>query len=82
MSRNYRGAPQCPFYTKALKTGIACEGGLLSFPDEAAVRDHCFAFCSNECGWRRCSIAVTLQKYYDRKEESYGKSSEGNARKR
>lgn len=82
MSRNYRGAPQCPFYTKALKTGIVCEGGLLSFPDEAAVRDHCFAFCSNECGWRRCSIAVTLQKYYDRKEDNYGKSSEGNARKR
>ena len=80
MSRKYRGAPQCPFYDKTLNTGIVCEGGKLSFPDERAIRDHCRAFCANVCGWRRCSVAITLQKYYERKEESYGKSSEGDAR--
>lgn len=81
MSRNYRGAPQCPFYKNTRSGLIKCEGGELSFPSEAAIRDHCQAFCSNYYGWRRCSIAITLQKYYDRKEESYGKSSEGKARK-
>lgn len=71
---------QCPFYEKRCKSGVCCEGGKMIFPDEATARDHVSSFCANEVAWRRCSIALTLNKYYERR-DYYGKSSKGSQRK-
>ena len=78
MPRRYRQAYQCPFFIRGFTHGLRCEGGELVFPDALAAQDHASAFCANECGWRRCSIAVTLERYYDRKEDrKNGKSDSG-----
>lgn len=72
--RVYR-AYQCPFFIGPAyasgtgKRGVRCEAGVILFPDHQTSEDHKWAFCANECGWRRCSIAITLQKYYEREEE-------------
>lgn len=78
--RIYR-AYQCPFFSKPAhsnsdrRLGVKCEAGEILFPDQKTSDDHKANFCANECGWRRCSIAITLQRYYDRKEGTdYGKS--------
>lgn len=74
MAKSYRGVFQCPFYQKTVKLhksgkrGIKCEGGEILFPDENTVREHVSSFCGNEVNWRHCSIALTLTKYYDRKD--------------
>ena len=74
MAKSYRGVFQCPFYQKTVKLhksgkrGIKCEGGEILFPDEQTVREHVSSFCGNEVNWRHCSIALTLTKYYDRKD--------------
>lgn len=74
MAKSYRGIFQCPFYQKTVKLhksgkrGIKCEGGEILFPDEQTVREHVSSFCGNEVNWRHCSIALSLQKYYDRKD--------------
>jgi hypothetical protein len=73
---------QCPFYKKGCKDGICCEIGKIFFPDDVTARYHIFAFCTNEIAWRSCSIALSLQKYYDRKDQNNGKSSEAAQRKR
>jgi hypothetical protein len=75
MARIYRGAYQCPFFRHNSKNGFSCEAGEISFPDQKTARDHSFHYCANEAGWRLCSLAKTLQRYYDRKEgEEHGKS--------
>ena len=73
--RRYQPAYQCPFFLRRRTRGFYCEGGELLFPNETASHDHIISFCANECAWAHCSIAKTLQRYYDRKEEGYGKSS-------
>lgn len=71
MSRNYNGAIQCPYYkkTQSPERIIICEGARLIFPDLLALKGHCGRYCANECGWRRCAIAIFLNDYYQRKEE-------------
>ena len=70
MPRTYRPAYQCPFFIHEVTCGVRCEGGEIVFPDAITAQDHACSFCANECSWRRCSIAVTLARYYDRKEGS------------
>lgn len=76
MPRIYRVPYQCPFYKKSLPLSLHCEGADITFPDVTAARDHVCAFCANEFGWRKCSVAIMLQRYYDRKEDGEdGKSN-------
>jgi hypothetical protein len=73
---NIYRAYQCPFFFKQAygkqqqgARGVKCEAGEILFPNFRAAEDHKTAFCANECGWRRCSIAITLLKHYEREEE-------------
>ena len=81
MAGYYKPEYQCPFYIRGRMRGVRCEGGEILLPDEAAARDHVNNFCANEFGWRKCSLTITLQKYYERMENENGKSSEGSQRK-
>lgn len=71
--RCYR-AYQCPFYKDSYrnptqKKGVVCEIGNIVFPDHQTSEDYKTSYCANECGWRQCSIAIVLQRYYYRKED-------------
>lgn len=68
MPRQYRRAYQCPYYIRETVGGLKCEGGEILLPSSRAFKDHTECYCTNAFGWRHCSIAITLQKYYDRKE--------------
>lgn len=63
----------CPFYQsngKDDKRGnyVKCEGGtLLVFPNVQIESEHMACFCSCN-SWRSCSVAIFLNKYYERQE--------------
>ena len=78
MPKCYKGAVQCPYYKQRSMFGVTCEGGEISLPDIETARDYKTHFCWNEVAWRHCSIAIIMQRYYDREEErgNYGKPSE------
>lgn len=63
----------CPFAIKIGRTRITCEGFMgsrtitLSFPDERKCTEVVTQFCANSTrvqSYRRCPIAVTLEKEY------------------
>ena len=78
----------CPFYQsngKDDKRGnyVKCEGGtILVFPNVQIESEHMRCFCCSD-SWRRCSIAIFLNKYYERQDEyeqeagKEGKDEEG-----
>ena len=63
----------CPFYQsngKDDKRGnyIKCEGGtLLVFPNVQSEAEHLKLFCCDS--WRQCSVAIFLNKYYERQND-------------
>ena len=59
----------CPFYKSDEKLKLTCEGGVLKFPDADARSEYIISYCSNACGWRKCSIAHCLENYYFRKDD-------------
>lgn len=63
----------CPFYQsngRNDKRGhfVKCEGGtLLVFPDKRTETEHLDLFCCDK--WKECSVAIFLNKYYERQEQ-------------
>lgn len=63
----------CPFivtdyFDKRGENRISCEHGKLCFHDRESFDCYVNDYCGNKEGWERCTIAINLIKYYDRKE--------------
>lgn len=58
----------CPFWKwcDTPRLTLHCEGGLITFPDGDAKEFLECQYCASDQGWRRCSIARTLDDYYER----------------
>ena len=70
MADHYRRYVVCPFYKQNGKHYVKCEGGTyLIFPDDQSETEHLRLFCCDCDGWRNCSVAMFLSKYYERHEE-------------
>ena len=58
----------CPFYKRNGQHYVKCEGGTqLIFPDEQIESEHLKLFCCDR--WRECSVAIFLNKYYERQDD-------------
>ena len=60
----------CPFFTWDDKKSVGCEGGKLRFPDKESAVQYMDTYCASPMGWKKCTVAASLLKYYDRKEEN------------
>ena len=61
-------AVQCPFFSKEIGLKTNCEGGAIKHPDKFARKDYMLAYCASDTGWHKCTLAKSLMRYYDRKE--------------
>ncbi len=57
---------QCPFYKDERRLKLFCEGGTLKSPDLRYRREYLLKYCASEDGWKKCTIAKSLNEYYDR----------------
>ena len=55
---------QCPFFRWDERLCVHCEGGKVEFPD-MKVRD----YCADNPGWKKCTIASFLERFYEREED-------------
>lgn len=58
---------KCPFFGWDERLCIHCEGGKVKFQDRQAAVEYIDLHCASLDGWKRCSIADSLNKYYERK---------------
>ena len=59
----------CPFFESDDRTCIRCEGGTrLRFPDFFSTSEYTRMHCASYVGWKQCTVAIELLKYYDRLE--------------
>lgn len=64
----------CPFYIWDERTCVHCEGNgkrssCITFPDRRALDEYTAQYCTDAKGYKKCSIAINLSKYYDRIEK-------------
>ena len=60
---------QCPFFSKEVGLKTNCEGGAIKHPDKTARKDYMLTYCASDIGWKKCTLAKSLNNYYDRKDE-------------
>ncbi len=60
---------QCPFYKMDSHLKLYCEGCSMKFPDMTTRRNYIENYCANHINWQKCSVAHSMQCYYDRKDE-------------
>lgn len=61
----------CPFFKWDDVQSIGCEGGKLRFYDKDSAVEYMDAYCAGtSCSWEQCSVAASLLKFYDRKENT------------
>ncbi len=76
MPRRYQRIYHCPFFERRIPRGVRCEGREIILPDDRAAIDLTRTYCGNEVNWRSCSIARTLEKFYEREGDMNGQSPE------
>ncbi len=59
----------CPFFIWDERLAVHCEGGRLRFPDREAAEAYAARFCGGHVEWRGCTVARSLLRYYERKQE-------------
>lgn len=57
----------CPFLKWDEKLKIHCEGGCAAFPDQEARVAYIKRYCASLQGWKTCSLAAELLRYYERR---------------
>ncbi len=57
---------QCPFYKREESCLLRCEGAVLFFHSRGEKIEFEDELCSDIERWRKCPIAVSLNKYYER----------------
>lgn len=70
MGDYWHKAWSCPFFGWSKEQEVRCEGGVqLPFPDQETAVEYMNHYCAGRGGeWRKCSIASSLLRYYDRKD--------------
>ena len=56
---------ECPFYRWEEKMKIHCEGGTVNFLSKGMRQHFTERYCSNERGWKFCTIAGCLCRCYE-----------------
>ncbi|MBE5851328.1 MAG: hypothetical protein E7298_14615 [Lachnospiraceae bacterium] len=56
----------CPYYCYDAPRAVKCEGGRVELPDRAAARDYFGQYCASVEGWRRCTVARAMSRFYER----------------
>lgn len=41
----------------------------MEFPDRKAATEYADRYCAAQSGWKACSVAASLLRYYERKED-------------
>ena len=59
----------CPYYKWDGKGTVHCEGGKLKLPP-AAAEDYIRTYCADNPGWRRCTVARAVTRFYEQLEEA------------
>lgn len=57
---------ECPFFKWDERLRVHCEGGCASFRDRAAAQEYINRHCASVNGWKSCSLACSLVRYYER----------------
>lgn len=61
----------CPFFKWDDQQSIGCEGGKLRFYDKESAVEYMDKYCAGTaCSWEQCTVAASLLKFYDRKEDN------------
>ncbi len=63
----------CPFFKWDEKYKVHCEGARLVFPDKETEWEYTGSYCAGKNGWKNCSVAESLLKYYDRGDARAGR---------
>lgn len=63
----------CPFFRWDERMCVHCEGGKVDFPDMDTRGEYIDRYCASVPGWEKCTIASSLENFYERKEK-HGKS--------
>ena len=53
----------------AFEQWLQGEGGRMEFPDRKAATEYADRYCAAQSGWKACSVAASLLRYYERKED-------------
>lgn len=67
----------CPYYDWDAKTSMHCEGGRIEFPDRPTAQAYFETYCGDVCGWKRCTVARAITRFYEAQEEAQGKPCRG-----
>lgn len=61
----------CPFFKWDERLCVHCEnGGRISLPDRQAAKEYMDRYCASATGWKDCSFASSLLRYYERTDET------------
>ena len=59
----------CPYYDGGGTRSVNCEGGKIRLPSGGAARDYFSEYCGDLNGWRRCTLARTITRFYEAEED-------------
>ena len=58
----------CPYFTSDDQRKVCCEGNCrLCFPNNETTNEYLKKYCASDHGWKECSIAKSLNAYYEKK---------------
>ena len=68
---------RCPFFKWDERLCVHCElGTRIKFPDIKVRGRYVDLFCANNPGWEKCSVADSLNKYYEENENGKEKENQ------
>ena len=59
----------CPYYESNGKRSVHCEGGRITLPGCGTGRAYFSEYCGDVNGWRRCTIARAITRFYEAEED-------------
>ena len=59
----------CPYYEKDGAKSVRCEGGRIALPNMEVTRAYFDAYCGHVTGWRRCTVARAITRFYEAEDE-------------
>lgn len=60
----------CPFFKWDEKLRVHCEGGVIRFRDRREAGEYQDCYCASLNGWKGCSVASSVARYYERTEQN------------
>ena len=56
----------CPYYRSEDEKGVHCEGGRVKLPTAEAEKEYIRFYCADHLGWKRCTVARAITRFYER----------------